>query len=33
MGGFQIGIELLPINGILTYLGLLMISKRQAPVN
>ena len=27
-GGFQIGIELLLINGILTYLGLLLISKK-----
>jgi Na+/proline symporter len=28
-GGFQIGIELLLINGILTYLGLLIISKKK----
>jgi Na+/proline symporter len=28
-GGFQIGIELLILNGILTYLGLLLISKKQ----
>ena len=32
-GGFQIGIELLLINGILTFLGLLSISKRQAVAN
>ena len=31
-GGFQIGIELLLINGLLTFLGLLLISKpAQAP--
>jgi Na+/proline symporter len=29
LGGFQIGIELLLINGILTFLGLLSISKKQ----
>jgi SSS family transporter len=29
LGGFQIGIELLLINGIITYLGLLLISKRN----
>lgn len=28
LGGYQIGIELLLINGILTYLGLLLISKK-----
>ncbi len=33
LGGFQIGIELLPINGVLTYLGLLMISKRPVRAN
>lgn len=33
LGGFQIGIELLLINGILTFLGLLSISKRQALAN
>ncbi|MEJ7768027.1 MAG: sodium:solute symporter, partial [Chitinophagaceae bacterium] len=27
-GGFQIGIELLILNGIITFLGLLMISSR-----
>jgi len=32
-GGFQIGIELLLINGILTFLGLLMVSKKQALIN
>ena len=32
-GGFQIGIELLVINGILTFLGLLMLSKKQASAN
>jgi Na+/proline symporter len=32
-GGFQIGIELLLINGILTFLGLLSISKRAAAAN
>lgn len=31
LGGYQIGIELLLINGILTYLGLLAISKKAAP--
>ncbi len=30
-GGYQIGFELLLINGILTFLGLLMISKRSVP--
>ncbi len=29
LGGFQIGIELLLINGILTYLGLLLISQKK----
>jgi hypothetical protein len=29
-GGYNIGIELLIINGLLTFLGLLMISKNQA---
>lgn len=28
-GGYQIGIELLVINGLITYLGLLMISKKE----
>ncbi len=32
-GGFQIGIELLLINGLLTYLGLLIISKKQGKAN
>jgi len=32
-GGFQIGIELLVINGLLTFLGLLMLSKKQVPAN
>jgi len=32
-GGFQIGIELLLINGMLTFLGLLLISKRSAAAN
>lgn len=32
-GGFQIGLELLLINGLLTYLGLLMISKRSSSIN
>ena len=27
-GGFQIGLELLVINGLLTFIGLLMISKK-----
>jgi Na+/proline symporter len=31
--GFQIGIELLLINGILTFLGLLMLSKRALSAN
>ncbi len=30
-GGFQIGIELLVINGLLTFLGLLTISKKSMP--
>jgi SSS family transporter len=30
-GGYQIGIELLIVNGLLTFLGLLMISKRRQP--
>ncbi|HEX9511980.1 MAG TPA: sodium:solute symporter [Puia sp.] len=33
LGGFQIGIELLLINGILTFLGLLSISKKQVVTN
>ena len=32
-GGYQIGLELLLINGILTFLGLLIISKRSLPAN
>ena len=32
-GGFQIGIELLLINGIITFLGLLMISKKSDSAN
>lgn len=32
-GGFQIGIELLLLNGIITFLGLLMISKRSSSIN
>ncbi|HVW58773.1 MAG TPA: sodium:solute symporter [Puia sp.] len=32
-GGFQIGIELLLINGVLTFLGLLLISKRGKVIN
>jgi hypothetical protein len=28
-GGYQVGIELLIINGLLTYLGLLSISRRE----
>lgn len=31
LGGFQIGIELLLINGLLTFLGLLIISKKTEP--
>lgn len=31
-GGYQIGIELLVINGLLTFLGLLSISKKAPPV-
>ena len=31
LGGFQIGIELLLINGLLTFLGLLIISKKTVP--
>lgn len=33
LGGFQIGIELLLLNGILTYLGLFFISKKGASMN
>jgi SSS family transporter len=32
-GGYQIGLELLLINGIITFLGLLIISKKADPVN
>jgi len=32
-GGFQIGIELLLLNGLLTWIGLLLISKRSNVVN
>jgi Na+/proline symporter len=31
LGGFQIGIELLVVNGLLTGLGLLLLSKRREP--
>ena len=31
LGGYQIGIELLLVNGILTFLGLLAISKKAGP--
>jgi hypothetical protein len=30
-GSFEIGLELLIINGLLTFLGLLIISKKQQP--
>jgi hypothetical protein len=30
-GSFEIGLELLIINGLLTFLGLLLISKKQQP--
>jgi len=33
LGGFQIGIELLLVNGILTFLGLWAISKKQDATN
>jgi Na+/proline symporter len=33
LNGFQIGIELLIINALLTFLGLLMISKKQPVIN
>ncbi|MDO6435082.1 sodium:solute symporter [Flavitalea sp. BT771] len=33
LGGFQIGIELLLLNGTLTFLGLLLISKRGVAAN
>jgi hypothetical protein len=32
-GGYQVGIELLLINGILTFLGLLMLSKKRVAAN
>jgi Na+/proline symporter len=32
-GGFQIGIELLLLNGILTFVGLLIVSKKQQVIN
>jgi Na+/proline symporter len=32
-GGYQIGLELLLINGMLTFIGLLTISKKPGPVN
>lgn len=32
-GGFQIGLELLIINGFLTFLGLFLLSKKQAVTN
>jgi hypothetical protein len=32
-GGFQIGIELLILNGLLTYIGLLLISKSSTETN
>ena len=31
--GFQIGIELLLLNGILTFMGLLIVSKKQTLIN
>ncbi len=33
MGGYQIGYELLPLNGLLTFLGLLLIRKKGVPGN
>jgi len=33
LGGYQIGIELLGINGLLTFLGLWLLSKRKAVTN
>lgn len=33
LGGFQIGIELLILNGLITFMGLLLISKKSAPLN
>ena len=32
-GGFQIGLELLLINGVLTFLGLLLLSKKRPAAN
>ncbi|MDO6810153.1 sodium:solute symporter [Zobellia galactanivorans] len=32
LGGYQVGYELLPLNGLLTFLGLWAIRKRNAPV-
>ncbi|HMH20531.1 MAG TPA: sodium:solute symporter [Puia sp.] len=32
-GGYQVGIELLLINGVLTFLGLLILSKKQVVAN
>lgn len=32
-GGFQIGIELLILNGIITFLGLLVVSSRQSAIS
>ena len=33
LSGFQIGIELLLVNGILAFLGLLIISEKKEPTN
>ncbi len=33
LGGYQVGIELLIINGLLTFLGLWLISKKELPSN
>ena len=33
IGGYVIGYELLPLNGLITFLGLLLISKKQIPSN
>ena len=29
LGGYKIGYELLPINGIITFVGLILISRKQ----
>jgi hypothetical protein len=31
LGGYQVGYELLPLNGLLTFIGLWLIRKKELP--